>query len=99
MKSGRIPILIFLFLAIASLGLAESKKHSAPHEQAEFSAEDSAAKLPVSIPEGVKEQLSRDKVVQARLENEKLRAGRCHLSRGWSQHNFLLDIPHHRQRA
>jgi hypothetical protein len=36
MKSGRIPILIFLFLAIASLGLAESKKHSAPHEQTEF---------------------------------------------------------------
>jgi hypothetical protein len=72
MKSPGIPILVFF--AIASLSFAENKKHSSPPEQTVFSAEDETVKRPVPIPTDVKALLSRDKVVQAQLENENIRA-------------------------
>ena len=72
MKSAAIPILVCL--AFASLSFAESKKRSSPHEQTVFSAEDERVKRPVAIPKDVKALLSRDKVVQAQLENENISA-------------------------
>jgi len=72
MKSMRISVLIFL--ALGGLACAESKRHPVSREQTEFSAEDSTVKQPVLIPEDVKAQLSSDKIVQAQLENESLRA-------------------------
>src|SRR5471030_543390 len=72
MKSRWIYLLIFL--GIVGSACAETRKHSKSYEQIEFSAEDSAVKQPVSIPGDVKEQLSRNEVVQTQLENENLPA-------------------------
>jgi hypothetical protein len=67
-----VGIYILLFLALVSSAFAESKKHSWSDDQRLFSAEESAVKHPISIPEDVKMMLSHNVGVRNLLENKNI---------------------------